>query len=254
MKRRYEEDKTSSVFTARDNVESEYEGLKCPVLPKTALLFFTKKGIDYFRERYHCELILDKFPRFLQGGPVYSYNKDICFLDGGRTAPQAADTIETLKAIGVENIISAGLFGSFVEDIEIGDIVIAKKALVEEGTSPHYYSSIEYAEPDANLTEKALKLIKPRAEILVSTDAIYRQTFYKEALWRAKGAVGVDMETSAIFSVSKYLGMRSLALLMASDKHPLQEGGKKWNWAVTDELRTEFFEKIKILLDGLFSA
>ncbi|MBR3874010.1 MAG: hypothetical protein IKJ26_07540 [Clostridia bacterium] len=50
--------------------------------------------------------------------------------------------------------------------------------------------------------------------------AVYRQTFSKEQLWREKGAVCVDMETSAVFSVAKYLGVKAIALLMVSDLAP----------------------------------
>ena len=30
------------------------------------------------------------------------------------------------------------------------------------------------------------------ADVSISTDAVYRQTFFKEELWRSKGAIGVD--------------------------------------------------------------
>ena len=49
----------------------------------------------------------------------------------------------------------------------------------------------------------------------------------KERLWREKGAVAVDMETSALFSVSKCLGVKVASVLMASDSHPLEDGGNK---------------------------
>lgn len=58
---------------------------------------------------------------------------------------------------------------------------------------------------------------------IVSTDAVYRQTFFKEALWREKGSVGVDMETSALYSVGALLDINVVSILIASDKHPLNE-------------------------------
>ena len=72
---------------------------------------------------------------------------------------------------------------------------------------------------------------------IVSTDAVYRQTLCKEQLWRDKGAVGVDMETSAIFSVSKYLGLKAVAMLMVSDIHPIDSNSAKWEWKMTNEMR-----------------
>ncbi|MFT8475932.1 MAG: hypothetical protein ABF682_00820 [Liquorilactobacillus sp.] len=63
----------------------------------------------------------------------------------------AVDTIEVLKAYGVENIISIGLMGSIVKRVDVGDIVIPSKDYVEEGTSLHYYKRIEYSTPDLEL-------------------------------------------------------------------------------------------------------
>lgn len=55
--------------------------------------------------------------------------------------------------------------------------------------------------------------------------------------------MGVDMETSALFSVGKYLNMKVVSILIASDKHPLSENGKAWKWSMSMETRFSFFEK-----------
>lgn len=52
------------------------------------------------------------FPRFLNKCPIYEIKDlNICFLDGGRGAPQAVDTIEILKALGVKTVISVDCVG-----------------------------------------------------------------------------------------------------------------------------------------------
>ncbi len=64
----------------------------------------------------------------------------------------------------------------------------------------HYYAKKRRFYPNDELHGKALKHIENSVSFpIVSTDAVYRQTFYKENLWRDKGAVGVDMETAALF-------------------------------------------------------
>ena len=65
--------------------------------------------------------------------------------------------------------------------------------------------------------------------------------------WREKGAVGVDMETSAVFSVSQYLGVKAAALLMASDLHPLHPEAPKWEWLMSTEMRRELTEQSLLL-------
>lgn len=232
----FKDDKTQPVFTARDRCDRT--GEIQTKLPKTAVVLYMS-DLEYILEQYPAELRTARFPRFLRQCPIYQMKDgDVCFLDGGRGAPMAADTIETLKALGVKNIISVGMIGGFAENIQVGDVVIPDRAFVEEGTTFHYYESLEYSQPNEELFQKLAKAIpEHRVAPIISTDAPYRQTFYKEALWRDKGCVGVDMETSALFSVGKYLGLNVAAALIVSDKHPICPGNEKWQWKITKELR-----------------
>ena len=108
----------------------------------------------------------------------------------------------------------------------------------------HYYEQIEYARPNFELYKKAMSLLKAKDFPIVSVDAIYRQTVNKERLWIQKGAVGVDMETSALFSVEKCLDMDVVALLLVSDLHGVYAKNIKWQWAVTDKMRYEFVDQV----------
>lgn len=241
----YKDDKTKPVLTSEEQVESEWDTHEKLQLPKTAVLLYMK-GLDYILEKYDVELITDHFPRFLNACPIYKIigENNICFLDGGRGAPMAADTIEVLHVLGVENIISVGLIGGFVEDIHIGDIVIPNRAYVEEGTSLHYYETIEYSEPSAQLFDKLKSSISNyRIAPIVSTDAAFRQTFYKEEIWRKKGCVGVDMETSALLSIGRYLNLNVVSILMVSDKHPIHEN-EIWEWKMTGDLRKQMLYQV----------
>ena len=47
----------------------------------------------------------------------------------------AVDTLETLNALGVKNVVSVGMFGAFSEKISSGAILVPNKAFSEEGTS-----------------------------------------------------------------------------------------------------------------------
>lgn len=240
---KYPEDTTAPVFTPREHISSSHASQELR-LPETAVLFYMHSGEEFARREYPSHLLTEKLPRFLRGCPVYQidgYN-ELCFLDGGRGAPQAVDTLETLAALGVRKVVTVGMFGAFGEGVKSGDILIPSKAFVEEGTSLHYYESIDDAVPDSSLHQRAMQAIpEARSLPIVSTDAVYRQTFFKEKRWREKGAVGVDMETSALFSVGAYLGVRVVSILIASDQHPLQEGESPWKWTITSENRSFFF-------------
>jgi purine-nucleoside phosphorylase len=230
-------DNSKAVITAQDQIHSAHR--ECHLqLPETAILFFMGKATDYLISQYNATELPEPLPRFLNSCPIWEIGKfQLCFADGGRGAPQAVDTIETLAALGVRNIISVGMCGAYDEVVHVGEIIAPQKAFVEEGTSLHYYEDIEYSKPDGNLQKAVTSLLGIRNYSIVSTDAVYRQTLCKEQLWRDKGAVGVDMETSAIFSVSKYLGLKAVAMLMISDIHPIDSNSAKWEWKMTNEMR-----------------
>ena len=240
---RLPDDRSEPVIKAKDHIFSAHRNCQLQ-LPKTAIVFFMGKGVEYLCENYPARKLPELFPRFANRCPIWEIGAyQICFLDGGRGAPQACDTVETLAALGVENIFTVGMFGAFDPRVRVGEIIAPEKAFVEEGTSLHYYRSIAYSTPDRTLLEMTASRLQIKTYPIVSTDAVYRQTFKKEQLWREQGAVGVDMETSAVFSVSAYLGLRASAVLMASDVHPLTPDDPRWEWYMTDEMRFDLAEK-----------
>lgn len=234
---RLPDDNSQAIITAADQINSAHQACRLQ-LPETAIVFFMSRGTDYLLAHYPAEEMEEPFPRFLNRCPIWKMKAmPLCFLDGGRGAPQAVDTVETLAALGVRNIIAVGMCGAYDEKVRLGEILAPEKAFVEEGTSLHYYEALEASYPNRNLLNMAVSLLNVRSHPIVSTDAIYRQTFCKERLWREKGAVGVDMETSAVFSVAQYLGIKAAALLMVSDIHPIAPDAPKWEWRMTKEMR-----------------
>jgi len=230
-------DRSKAVITAKEQIHSAHRECRLH-LPETAIVFFMSKGTDYLIAHYEAEELEEPFPRFLNRCPIWEIKElQVCFLDGGRGAPQAADTVETLAALGVKNIIAVGMCGAYDDKVCVGEVLAPEKAFVEEGTSLHYYEDLEASRPDAQLLDMASSAFSVCNHPIVSTDAVYRQTFEKERLWREKGAVGVDMETSAVFSVARYLGLRAVALLMVSDIHPMEPDAPKWEWHMTRDMK-----------------
>ena len=133
--------------------------------------------------------------------------------------------------------------GAFSEELRAGDILVPPLAFSEEGTSRHYFEQTDSFAPGREAYAELCKIPDCKNLPIVSTDGVYRQTFYKEALWREKGAAAVDMETSAVLAVTQYLGISAAAVLMVSDCHPLYDGAPAWKWHMTKEMRQELFKK-----------
>ena len=87
----YPDDNTSPVITAREHIFAPHSGASAPELPETALLFYMGGAIEHLLNTRPCVQLAEKLPRFLYGCPVYGY-RGVCFLDGGRGAPQAASS------------------------------------------------------------------------------------------------------------------------------------------------------------------
>lgn len=95
-------DDSKAVITAQDQIHSAHR--ECHLqLPETAILFFMGKATDYLISQYNATELPEPLPRFLNSCPIWEIGKfQLCFADGGRGAPQAVDTIETLAALGVK--------------------------------------------------------------------------------------------------------------------------------------------------------
>ena len=258
----FEEDRTRPVFTAEEHVKSKHVQGKAPRLPRRAVVFCLGRGLPLLAERFPTQLLCQRLPGFITHTPVLAVEgwEGLCFLDGGRGAPQAACVIETLHALGTEEILLLGLCGAFGEAVQVGDVLLPARLLCEEGVSRHYLPDPETAVPQGSWSFGQLAEafqgagLRVRRENTVTTDAVYRQTFYKEARWRSLGYAGVDMEASAAVSVCGYYGMGSAVALMASDKHPLEPGAPAWAWGNENfaEKRDRFLEAgIRLARDGL---
>ncbi len=172
-------------------------------------------------------------------------------------SPQAVLTLDKLVALGVRRVVALGWCGSLQPHVRIGDVVLPTGALSEEGTSAHYpldddvepgpaagllgvlgsvleggglggvaddSKGTEGTEGTGGTREKEgtggrggggeLKVHRGR---VWSIDAPYRETVRKVLLHQREGILGVDMETSALFTVARYRGIDLAAVLVVSD-------------------------------------
>lgn len=248
MKWKLPDDSTAPVITAEEHVKSRHIKKESCMLPETCVIFEIGMALKFVEANFKTITLLETLPCFLEGSVCISIegHEGVCFTRGGYGAPAAVDTLETVRALGVKCVIVVGMCGGFSDSTNVGNVLIPHKILCEEGTSFHYFDNIEFAEPDRSLYNKGRAYFSNAFEVLtddaVTSDAFYRQTYAKEAKWREKGCVAVDMESSALLSVSKYYSIPAVSILLCSDKHPLSENDVKWDWGNLGfkETREEF--------------
>ena len=160
-------------------------------------------------------------------------NKGICVVGPFIGAPYAAMLLESLIAKGANKIIVLGWCGAVADQLEVGDIILPCKALVDEGTSCNY----KVMDKDNPSSTPDLKLMDQLSDHLTSceisfqktivwtTDAIYRETENKVAYFKKLEAQAVEMECSALFSVALYRSVQIAGVLVVSDS----VASKEWD-------------------------
>lgn len=138
-------------------------------------------------------------------------------------SPQAVMGLEKLIALGAKRIWISGWCGSLRPDLRIGDLVVPSGALSEEGTSKHYPIAGKRLKTDEDLNGCLEERLKERAlrfgkgEVW-TTDAPYRETPAKVKKFMKTGVLAVDMEMSALITVSLYREVKLTGLLVVSDE------------------------------------
>lgn len=131
-----------------------------------------------------------------------------------------AISIEELKHVGFKNFITFGVCGSLTNRYNIGDILICKKALRDEGTSYHYVAPSDFAFPSKEFYKKMFIKFKDiiKDEVISwTTDAPYRETSYEINQHLKKNINVVEMEASSFYSVSKYIKANAVSFFVVSD-------------------------------------
>jgi purine-nucleoside phosphorylase len=152
-------------------------------------------------------------------------NREFCLTGPFIGAPHATILLENLVTMGVDTVIFIGWCGSVSPMLEIGDVLLATAAFSDEGTSRHYGVSQQGAllETNSNLNALITSLLEMKGICFKTgkvwtTDAIYRETPKKIDYFREKGAMGVEMELSAMVSVAAFRGIRLTSMLTVSDE------------------------------------
>jgi uridine phosphorylase len=194
---------------------------------------------------------------------VKGFYKDlpIAIASTGIGAAAAAIVVEELRALGVYALVRAGTMLTL--QASLGDLILAYGAVRLEGVS-RTYIPIEFpAVADEDLFYVFQKVLEEekvsyKKGIVLSVDSFYTQIFSRQDLSISENllvenfikynVLGVDMETSAIYSIGKALGIRCVSLCVGTvDKNRM---------TFTENLPTRLErekELVRLTLKGIYS-
>ena len=155
--------------------------------------------------------------------------------------PNIAALVEELAAFGVKEFVIWGYAGGIDNQLKIGDVIVARGALKEDGVSSHYVDDEDdFVYSDwFEEWERHTKEWGFREGIIWSCDAIYRESGEKIRKYREAGISAVEMEVASFYAVCTFKGVKGIALLIVSDllndegwtggfhTKPFREGVKK---------------------------
>ncbi len=179
----------------------------------------------------------------------------ICLFELGIGAPVAGAELEILLALGVEYAVLMGGVGVLIHDLPRWTIIVPNKAIRDEGTSYHYEKPAPYAFPSPRLSRLIKEDLRRRKLRFVegtvwTTDAFFRETSKKRKAFMQGGAVCVDMEASALFSIAKLRGGELAAVFYAGD----YVGEEEWDLRIEEDHESKRREVSRILLEVSLEA
>jgi uridine phosphorylase len=143
----------------------------------------------------------------------------------GMGGPSAAIVLQELAELGVSRAIRVGTCGALDPALEHGALIVAGDALAEDGAS-RALGAGDAAEPDPDLTAGLVAALPgpPTPMRIVSTDLFYEAgeddagpPRARADAWVRRGAVAVEMEAAALFTLGERLGVATACVLAVSD-------------------------------------
>jgi nucleoside phosphorylase len=197
-------------------------GKNAPKLGPVAVMAATEPDVAALRSRLGFE---SDPGRRLYISRLYTSSEslpEVCLAGPVVGAPYAVMIAETLIAWGARRLVFLGWCGSLTEAVAIGDLVLPTSAFVDEGTSRHYAADASESAASgavvAALSAAGAALgAGIRAGAVWTTDAPFRETREKVRAYRQRGALGVEMECSALFTLGAFRAVETGALLVVSD-------------------------------------
>jgi purine-nucleoside phosphorylase len=138
-------------------------------------------------------------------------------------APTTAIVAEELIQLGARTLIRAGTAGALGAGVNPGDLLIATASTPLDGATAGYLEGRPYAPAASFWVVRALVAVaearglSPHVGPILTDDVFYHPDADRLAAWTAFGALAVEMEASALFTVAARHNLSAGAILTVSN-------------------------------------
>ena len=176
--------------------------------------------------------------------------KEVTVMGSGMGMPSIGIySYELFKFYDVDQIIRIGSCGTYQENIQLFDIIIAKGASTDSNYASQYQLPGSFsALASYDLLQKAIDASKKRKANfhvgnILSSDIFYRADGDAWKKWQEMGILGVEMESYALYCNAAYLHKKALTILTVSDSLVNHQE------TTAEEREKSFTEMMEIALD-----
>jgi purine-nucleoside phosphorylase len=210
---------------------------------------------DPLRAKYIAENFLEDVTCFNEVRNMLGFTgtykgKRISVMGTGMGVPSISIYVhELMEEYGVKNLIRVGTCGAIQKDVEVRDVIIAQSASTDSFQNRKLFGNFEYAPTSdfelllASYNEAKKKGLEVKVGNVFTADSFYDEKGDVEMMAKY-GVLALEMESAALFTISKKFDARALAILTVSD-HVLTGEATS-----SEERQTTFNEMIEVALDA----
>ncbi|WP_059052417.1 purine-nucleoside phosphorylase [Paenibacillus senegalimassiliensis] len=219
-------------------------------IAETILLPGDPLRAKYIADTYLSDVICYNEVRGMLGFTGTYQGKRISVQGTGMGVPSISIYVnELIQEYGVKNLIRVGTCGGMQEHVHVRDVILAQASCTDSSMNRHVFGGFDYS-PIASFpllkaayergVEKGLKL---HVGNIFTSDMFYRDNTTITGLLMKYGVLGVEMETTALYTLAAKYGVQALTILTVSD-HLLT--GEE---TTSEERQTTFNQMMEVALD-----
>ena len=199
-------------------------GAKQGQIAPTILLPGDPLRAKHIAENMLEDVILFNEVRGMLGYTGHYKDKRVSIMGTGMGIPSLSIYVnELIREYQVKTLIRVGTCGAFQPDLKIGDIVLAMTASTDSQMNKIRFNGMDYA-PAASfeLLLKAYQVTKERGIAVRVGGILSGDTFYNDdpdwwKIWAEYGALVVEMESNALYTLATKFKANALSILTVSD-------------------------------------
>lgn len=209
---------------------------------------------DPFRAKWVAETFLENPICYTDIRGMYGYTgtyhgEKISVQGTGMGIPSISIyTNELIQEYGVKKLIRIGSAGSYQAKVKTRDIVLAMSASTDSALNMRRFSGANFSPTaDAALLFEAYTLAQKRnlsvhTGMILTSDEFYNDDSEYWKQWANFGALCVEMETAALYTLAAKFGVQALSILTISDSFVMHEG------MTSEERQTSFHQMVELAL------